>query len=234
MKSYFRFFIVVTEQYKCPVCYQLYKNPKYLNCHHSYCEGCLERLQVESKITCPQCRTDSLVPVGGVKDLPANSFISNRMNKLGLKREEDDEVALLIQKCNECDEDEPVVAYCQICSSNLCQFCYENHKRSKRFRDHNTATVTKLRSNKNVIIQPNAVFLTCKDHEAVLLFYCETCAQLVCEHCVVKGHHDHSYAKARIQACKCQIELQAFAPLKVVGKNLSEAHDTTNEIKKVL
>ena len=33
----------------CPVCYELFKNPKYLPCYHSYCEGCLEKMQVQSK-----------------------------------------------------------------------------------------------------------------------------------------------------------------------------------------
>ena len=33
----------------CPVCYQLFNNPKYLPCYHSYCEGCLEKIALQSE-----------------------------------------------------------------------------------------------------------------------------------------------------------------------------------------
>ena len=185
-------------------------------------------MQVESKIICPECRAESVLTTGGVKDLPADFRINSMMDRLGLKRKED--VAIL--KCSECVEDEPVVAYCKTCSSYLCQFCYEYHKRSKRFCDH-TTTLTKLRSSKHVNIQHKTVSLTCKDHDIEMLFYCETCEQLVCKHCLTKTHYGHGYAKSRIQACKCQIELEAIATVKTVAEDLSEAHNTIDEIKKV-
>ena len=209
------------------MCYHLYKNPKYLSCHHSYCEECLEKLQqVESRIICPACRAQSAVPAGGVKDLPANFLINSMMDKLGLRLKEDDKVL----NCNECVKDDPVVAFCHICHSYLCQFCHENHKRSKQFRHHSTITNAKLKTNKNVNVQPKAISLTCREHDIELLFFCETCELLVCKHCMVKEHCDHSYAKARIQACKCQIELEATA----LGEVMVRDHfETTDEVKKV-
>ena len=185
--------------------------------------------QVESKIICPECRAESAVPVGGVKDLPADFRINSMMDKLGIKHRKGDEVL----KCNECVKDEPVVAYCQMCSSYLCEICCEYHQRSKRYRGHKTVTVAKLRSNKHVNIHPKALSLTCKDHHIDLLFYCETCKELICEHCVVKSHYGHSYAKATIQACKCQIDLEAITPVKMVVEDLSDVHVTIDEIKKV-
>ena len=180
-------------------------------------------MQVDSKIICPECKAESTVPTGGVKDLSANSFISNIIH------EEADKVL----KCNECVEDEPVVAYCQTCSSYFCQICCEHHKRNKRFSKHITVTVTKLRSNKNVNFQPKAISLTCKEHDIEILFYCETCEQLICEQCGVKNHCDHNYANAIIQTCKCEIKLRTASPGERVVENLSQAHDTKDEIKKV-
>ena len=182
-------------------------------------------MQVKSRITCPKCRAESAVPAGGVKNLPANFHINSMIDELGLKRE--------VLKCKECVKDEPVVAYCRTCSSNLCQFCNEHHKRSRRFHGHKTVTVAKLRSNKDVNIYPKFISLVCKDHNIELLFYCETCEQLVCKQCVIKKHYDHNYSNARIQACKCQIELEATAAVKTVVEDLSEARDTVDEIKKV-
>ena len=89
----------------CPICYQLFKNPKYLPCHHSYCEQCLEKMQVQSKIICPECRKEAIVPAGGVNDLPNNFFINRMVDELVLKRKVEGEEEV---KCDECDEDEPV------------------------------------------------------------------------------------------------------------------------------
>ena len=67
------------EELTCPVCNQLYKNPKFLSCYHFYCEECLEKIWKQSGITCPECRKETAVPRKGVKDLPNNSFINRIM-----------------------------------------------------------------------------------------------------------------------------------------------------------
>ena len=64
----------------------MYKKPKYLPCHHSYCAECIAKLSKESKIIYPECRETSTAPPGGVKDLPNNFFINNLMDEVTLKR----------------------------------------------------------------------------------------------------------------------------------------------------
>ena len=183
-------------------------------------------MQVESKIICPECRHEAIVPAGGVKYLPASFIVNRLINYQALKYKE--------SKCNECSENELVVAYCVDCESKLCQFCCENHKRSKWFHGHNVISLINQKSNKHVIIQPKAMTLKCKEHDLELLLYCETCDQLVCKHCVVKGHHGHSHVNATMKVCKCQIELEKVTTsAEEVVKNLSEAQDTTDKMKKV-
>ena len=186
---------------------------------------------MESKIICPECRYETSVPAGGVKELPANFYINRIMDDVGLKCKEDDEEL----KCDECSENEPVVAYCVNCESNLCQFCCENHKRSKRFRSHGIVSLIHQGSNKSVTIQPEAMALMCKQHDFELLLYCETCEQLVCKHCIAKGHHGHNYTNGRMKVCKCQIELEKITTSAVeeVVKYLPAAQDTTDKMKKV-
>ena len=92
----------------CPVCYQLFKNPKYLPCYHSYCEECLEKMQVQSKIICPECRKEAKVPAAGVKELPNNYFINRLLGDLILQKKVDGEQEV---KCDECDNN-PVVSFC--------------------------------------------------------------------------------------------------------------------------
>ena len=214
----------------CPICYQLFKNPKYLPCHHSYCEQCLEKMQVQSKIICPECRKEAIVPTGGVKDLPNNFFINRMVDELVLKHKVEGEEEV---KCDECDEDEPVVAYCPECNSFLCQFCYETHKRNKRFRGHGIVPFTELRSNKDVTIQPKAKAPMCKEHDIELLFYCETCEQLVCMYCTVKDHNGHNHDTVKKMATKHRNELKKVtAPVDEMIRDLSEAHDNIDKMGK--
>ena len=189
----------------------------------------MEKLQVESKITCPECSYEAAVP-GGVKDLPPNYIVNRIIDELTLKRrEEEDEL-----KCDECSENESVVAYCMHCKSNLCQFCCENHKRSKRFHSHKIVSIIDQRLNKSVTIQSKAMALMCKEHNRELLLFCETCEQLVCKHCVAKEHNSHDYANARMKVCKCQVELEKVTTsTEGVAKNVSKVQDTIDKTKKV-
>ena len=214
----------------CPICYQLFKNPKYLPCHHSYCEQCLEKMQVQSKIICPECRKEAKVPAGGVKDLPNNFFINRMVDELVLKRKVEGEEEV---KCDECDEDEPVVAYCPECNMFFCQICNELHKRSKRFRGHGIVPLAELRSNKDVTIQPKAKAPMCKEHDIELLFYCETCEQLVCMYCTVKDHNGHNHDTVKKMATKHRNDLkEATAPVDKMIRDLSEAHDNIDKMGK--
>ena len=214
----------------CPICYQLFNNPKYLPCHHSYCEQCLEKMQVQNKIICPECRKEATVPAGGVKDLPNNFFINRMVDELVLKRKVEGEEEV---KCDECDEDEPVVAYCPECNSFLCQFCYENHKRNKRFRGHGIVPLTELRSNKDAQLQAKVKIPPCKDHNYELNHYCETCEQLVCLYCTVKEHNGHNHDTVNNMATKHRNELKdVTAPVDEMIRDLSEAHDNIDKMKK--
>ena len=214
----------------CPICYQLFKNPKYLPCHHSYCEQCLEKMQVQSKIICPECRKEAIVPAGGVKDLPNNFFINRMVDELVLKRKVEGEEEV---KCDECDEDEPVVAYCPECNMFFCQICNELHKRSKRFRGHGIVPLAELRSNKSIPLEAKTKVPLCKEHDEQLKYFCETCEQLVCMYCTVKDHNGHNHDTVKKMATKHRNDLkEVTAPVDGMIRDLSEAHDNINKMGK--
>ena len=219
-----------TENLTCPICYQLFNNPKYLPCHHSYCEQCLEKMQLQSKIICPECRKEATIPTGGVKNLPNNFFINRMVDELVLKRKVEGEEEV---KCDECDEDEAVVAYCPECNMFFCQTCNESHKYSKRFCGHGIVPLTELRSNKDVAIQPKAKALTCNEHDIELLFYCETCEQLICIYCTMKEHNGHNHDAVKKMAIKHRSELnEVTAPVDEMNRDLSEAYNGIDKMKK--
>ena len=185
---------------------------------------------MQSKIICPECRKEAIVPAGGVKDLPNNFFINRMVDELVLKRKVEGEEEV---KCDECDEDEPVVAYCPECNMFFCQTCNESHKRSKRFRGHGIVPLAELRSNKDVTIQPKTKAPLCKEHDIELLFYCETCEQLVCMYCTVKEHTGHNHDTVKKMATKHRNKLKEMtAPVDEMIRDLSEAHDNINKMGK--
>ena len=220
----------VQDNLTCPVCYQLFKNPKYLPCYHSYCEGCLEKMQVQSKITCPECRKEAEVPAGGVKQLPNNFFINRLVDDLILKKKVGGEQEV---KCNECDENDPVVSFCPECNSFLCDTCNDYHKRNKRYRDHAIVPLTELKSSKNAPIQTKVKIPLCKEHDEQLKYYCETCDELVCMYCTVKKHNTHHHDSVKQMATKHRDELKKItSPVEGMIKNLSKAYDDIEEMKK--
>ena len=185
---------------------------------------------MQFKIICPGCRKEAIVPAGGVKDLPNNFFINRMVDEFVLKRKVEGEEEV---KCDECDEDEPVVAYCPECNSFLCQFCYENHKRNKRFHGHGIVPLTELRSTKSFPLEAKIKVPLCKEHDEQLKYYCETCEQLVCMYCTVKEHNGHNHDTVKKMATKHRNELkEVTAPVDEMIRDLSEAHDNIDKMGK--
>ena len=212
----------VTGHLTCPICYELYRKPKYLPCYHSYCEECLVKLVVQSNITCPECRKTSVVPSGGVKQLPNNFFINRLLDEVALKRKVEGEEEV---KCDQCVREDPVEVLCLDCGIFLCNYCYGHHKYSKDYQDHNMMPLNELRSKKEeVAIKPKAKYAMCQKHELELNFYCETCNQLVCHYCIMKEHLKHDHDTVKEMAAKHRKELdKIMEPVEKMIEGLSVA-----------
>ncbi|XP_022777917.1 E3 ubiquitin-protein ligase TRIM71-like [Stylophora pistillata] len=77
------------EEVSCPVCMTTFTEPKQLPCLHSFCLHCLAGIQRNSGrhdvITCPECRKESQVPGGNLKDLPTNFRINSLLDVLAIR-----------------------------------------------------------------------------------------------------------------------------------------------------
>ena len=196
----------VTSLLTCAVCYEMYKKPKYLPCHHSYCEECIAKLIKESKLICPECRETSTIPPEGVADLPNNFFINNLMDEVTLKRKVDG-----VEKatCDMCVEEGSAIVLCPECVMFLCDHCNEYHKRVKDYRNHSVIPLTELQSKKEPFnLRPKAKPMLCKDHDLDLNFFCETCDQLVCHYCTTNEHNGHVHNSVKKLANKHRKEME--------------------------
>ncbi|VDP36752.1 unnamed protein product [Soboliphyme baturini] len=102
---------------ECPVCVQIFEDPKVLDCGHSLCSNCCDQIRSFDVIVCPVCRATTQVRCDGLqtnfclRDLVQHHVIINKKRKYSCT------------SCNRpCSDDECWL--CSDCSSSLlCSKC---------------------------------------------------------------------------------------------------------------
>ena len=175
-------------------------------------------------------RKTSVVPSGGVQQLPNNFFINRLLDEIALKRKVEGEEEA---KCDQCVREDPVEVLCLDCGMFLCNYCYGHHKYSKEYQNHNMMPLNELRSKKEeVTIKPKAKYAMCQKHELELNFYCETCDQLVCHYCIMKDHFKHDHDTVKEMAVKHRKELdKIMEPVEKMSEGLSVACKKVNNTR---
>ena len=183
----------IQEQVTCGVCLEPYKQPRLLKCFHVYCEGCLQRLVrgggEGQSLSCPQCRQDTPLPVGGVPGLQGAFYIHYLFDiQDTLKKVSSSEQTM----CNKCSKYE-YVCFCRTCGF-LCQRCKEIHHDWPDFKTHEIIDLDTLTGDVTTLVPPLKKTLLCSKHkETKADLYCETCDELICRDCIVRVHRDHQY-----------------------------------------
>lgn len=132
---------VLEKEIICPLCLDIFREPKKLPCDHVYCKECL-RILVQSVrpnvlISCPECRSLTQPPGNDVNNF-CTAFQINRLVDTyhQVKVPEQRKVDLLSAKGTVCwkHTTEQLVFYCETCNQSLCQDCvvmtkdHEGHK----------------------------------------------------------------------------------------------------------
>ena len=119
---------------ECPICTEVYTDPRFLPCGHTFCRQCIEAF---SGRACPLCRKPFTLPRNGVGDLPKNFALVDV-----LEREESSNVESKTSGCEACSGGEATV-YCVECQQKLCQTCKEDHKKFNVTRRHEIVELRK-------------------------------------------------------------------------------------------
>lgn len=172
----------------CKICLEVYKNPKSLNCLHTFCEVCIENhVASEStykkysdyrEFTCPLCRKRTQLPIGGVKKLPDNFLVANLSEVISRSKPSKFPFCDICKMVNR--KHREAASKCLDCAKLLCKSCVELHRSTKVTTNH---SIFDIEIEKDI---------ECKEHEdEVVRFYCEPCETCICVLCTFNEHKDH-------------------------------------------
>ena len=113
----------------CPLCLDLFKEPKKLPCDHVYCRECLKGLaqrRLQATITCPECRSVTQVPNSDVANFPT-AFRMNRLVEAFQEAKEETDFGKQATesptKSCTVHTSQPLALYCETCKTMLCRDC---------------------------------------------------------------------------------------------------------------
>lgn len=123
----------------CPMCMDLFRQPRSLKCLHTYCEECLMGLHRSTggqrAISCPECRKLTKVDTkGGVEALPLNFKLSNLVKILDVDERNElvtltrrRKASILMLACPH-HPDKHLQCFCESCQTLICIQCVNEHK----------------------------------------------------------------------------------------------------------
>ena len=182
------------DQLTCGICLDSYTEPKLLQCFHVFCKQCLERLVVRDRqgitLQCPSCRRSTLLPPTSVSGLQTAFYLNNLFevrDAIGKVKEPQK------TQCEKCKK-RVATSFCRNCGQFICARCTETHQEWEEFSSHEVITLSQLEGDVAQLVPPKKKVLFCSKHPTKELdLYCETCEELICQHCTVRIHRDHQY-----------------------------------------
>lgn len=198
---------IITEEFlTCSICFEIYKEPKTLQCLHSFCKNCIDciakKADGKAEHQCPLCREIFILPKGGAIDLKTNFYLKNLIEIVCSTKE--------VKKCSFCilnGGDIVASAQCLTCNDFLCPECADHRHRSTTITfHHRVVPLVEVMSGKHTDEIRSKQRITCSDHKTEdLRYFCETCDVPICRDCIVLGHKNHtcvtpSDAKAKMEA----------------------------------
>ena len=216
------------EEVSCSVCMVTFTEPKQLPCLHSFCLHCLAGIQRTSGrhdvITCPECRRESQVPGGNLKDLPTNFRINSLLDVLAIR-----DCSSTGVKCGNCDKRRVESFYCFQCCSFWCDECIIGHNIIRANKEHRVLALKEFEYQdiENVLKRP--AFCPRPGHEKKELeFFCKKCQETVCSSCVVTAHDGH--VKVLLEEAANEKKLQVMS---AIESRKAKVQKMRNKISKI-
>ncbi|XP_062587429.1 tripartite motif-containing protein 2-like [Saccostrea cucullata] len=207
---------------KCPLCFEPFTEPKLLDCLHTFCKECLEKLCEHTgdrkTMLCPLCRHEFSIPKNGIDGIKHNFYM-----EMLLKEKE----AL----CQACENGDKATQRCFDCDQNLCTNCYRIHQNLKTTRSHRSVDIG------NEITGMQTQTFYCPRHSGEeLKFFCCQCEINICRDCKLTKHEGHKTEDIDIIAenSKKALELKLENLVNLNDLLLSTANEDIMNVQKYL
>ncbi|CAG2206303.1 TRIM56 [Mytilus edulis] len=175
----------------CTICLEIFKEPKYLPCLHTFCKSCINTYIVStvkdnnpSGFKCPVCRRsvsiDDEKPDTWANNLPGNHFILSLIDKRELQKPD--------KLCDTCEQDkQKAISFCTVCQEAYCETCRKAHKIFKMSKSHKIIPITDI--NAETSTSSLHAHVTCKEHpDKTIEVYCQDHSKPCCTVCATVHH----------------------------------------------
>ncbi|XP_072534128.1 tripartite motif-containing protein 16-like [Salminus brasiliensis] len=215
------------EQFICPVCLDLLKDPVTTPCGHCFCmvciNGCWDHEDQRRVYSCPQCReTFTPRPV-----LRRNNMLAEVVKKLKKTNLQSASAAQCYAgpgdvECDFCTGRKLKASKsCLVCLASYCETHLQPHYQSPAFKKHKLVKAYKQLQEK-----------ICSRHDKLMEIYCRTDQQFICYLCTMDEHMGHSTVAAVAERKEKQSQLKGIQ--KKVQQRIQEKQEKLQEVKQAL
>ncbi|KAG7315647.1 hypothetical protein KOW79_020513 [Hemibagrus wyckioides] len=218
------------DQFSCPVCLDLLKDPVTTRCGHSYCKVCINDCwdQEDEKgiYRCPQCRdTFTLRPV-----LCRNNMLAEVVEKL--KRTVQIPSPSLCYagpgdvECDFCTQRKhKAVKSCLMCLTSFCEAHLKPHLELPALKKHALIEASSKLQEK-----------ICSQHDKLFEIYCRTDQKCICSLCMLENHQGHDAVSVSVERTGKQSKLKeeqmkSLQRIQEKQKKVQELKEAVDKIK---
>ena len=203
---------MTTDITTCPICLEVFDNPKALPCLHAFCLKCLQGYFSDNNprddVLCPMCRKEFQIPADGPGGLPHHFFMQHLIDSIKTLSISTDEVV-----CEACLEENgngkgtvtAATMYCVDCSEYLCEKCSRPHLRTTMKGGAHQVRPLGAKLEQELIQLRGSYCDKHKDKQVEL--YCHDCNENICVLCFAVNHRQHESAEISEVAKKFHIRL---------------------------
>ncbi|KAF4088809.1 hypothetical protein AMELA_G00058980, partial [Ameiurus melas] len=194
------------DQFSCPICLDLLKDPVGLLCGHTFCmvciNGCWDQEDQKGVYSCPQCRqTSTSRPVVSKNTVLAEVVESLKKTGLQATRPAPCSAGPEDVECDSCTgRKSKATKSCLVCLASFCETHLQPHYESPAFKKHKLVEASRRLQEQ-----------ICSQHDKLLEVYCHSDQQCICMLCMLDKHKRHntvSAAAGRVEKQKQLLEIQ--------------------------